>query len=128
MRCILPDQAATIVPTFDPTPTRENIRFQDFLCLQHQQRENFEADEPFGNTYSLDHDEEQGEPEGASYYNDELIRQPSQQRTREEQLWLLDNQTLVNSVCPGCKYCFPQANFHTVHFDCPNCGWVDDSV
>lgn len=113
---------------YQPDPELENISFQDFLGLQHQQRENIEADEPYSNPYSLNPNDEQWEPEGASYYNGELIRQPSQQRTREEQLWLLDNHPLFTSVCPGCKYRFPQANFHIVHFDCPNRGWVDDSI
>ncbi|KJH70277.1 hypothetical protein [Aliterella atlantica] len=113
---------------FRADPDLENIRFQDFLGLQRQPSENTNADEPYSNPYSLDPDEEQWEPDGASYYNGELIRQPSQQRTREEQLWLLDNHPLFTSVCPQCKYHFPQANCHIVHFDCPSCGWVDDSV
>ena len=66
---------------FRPDPDLENICFQDFLGLQHQPPENTDADEPYSNPYSLNPDEEQWQPEGASYYNGELILQPKQ-RTR----------------------------------------------
>lgn len=120
-------QDSDFCPDFRPDPNLENIRFQDFLGLQRQPPENTDADEPYNNPYRLDPDEEQWQPEGATYYNGELILQPKQ-RTREEQLWLLDNHPLFTGVCPACKYHFPQTNFHVVHFDCPICGWVDDSV
>ena len=118
-------QNSDFCPDFRPDLTRENKRFQDFLGLQLQQPEN--SDEPFSNPFSQNPDEEQWEPEGATYYNGELILQPKQ-KTRGEQLWLLDNHPLFTGVCPQCKYHFPQTNFHVVHFDCPSCGWVDDSV
>lgn len=122
-------QDSDFCPDFRPDPDLGNNRFKDFLNLQWQHQETPDADdELFSNPFDLDPNEEQEEPEGASYYNGELIRQPSQSRTREEQLWLLDNHPLFTSVCPGCKYRFPQANFHIVDFDCPNCGWIDDSV
>ena len=66
---------------FRPDLTRENKRFQDFLGLQRQQPEN--SNEPFSNPFALNPDEGQWEPEGASYYNGELIL-PPKQRTREE--------------------------------------------
>lgn len=112
---------------FQPDPDLKNIRFQDFLGLHRQPPENTDADEAYSNPYSPNPDEDQWEPDGASYYNGELILQPKQM-TREEQLWLLDNHPLFTGVCPACKYHFPQTNFHIVHFDCPNCGWVDDSI
>lgn len=110
---------------FRPNPELEGKRFVDFLGLGAQQR-NFDA--PYSNPHDLDADGGLWEPEFACYYNGELILQPSRQRTREEQLWLLDNHPLFTSVCPQCKYRFPQANCHIIHFDCPHCGWVDDSV
>ncbi len=76
-------QNSDFCPDFRPDPDLENRRFQDFLGLQFQQPEN--SNEPFSSPFSLDPDEEQWEPEGASYYNGELILQPKQ-RTREEQL------------------------------------------
>ncbi len=69
---------------FRPNPDLENRRFQDFLGLQRQQPENSDTDEPFSNLFSLDSDEEQWEPEGATYYNSELILQPKQRWSREE--------------------------------------------
>ncbi|MEG4280744.1 hypothetical protein QUA62_25225 [Microcoleus sp. MON1_C1] len=43
------------------------------------------------------------EPEGASYYNGELILQPRQRWTREEQLKLLDTHSLFTDRCPQCE-------------------------
>lgn len=73
-------------PDFRPNPDLENNYFKDFLGLQRHQLENSDADEPFSNSFSLNSDEEQWQPEGATYYNGELILQPKHQRTREEQL------------------------------------------
>ena len=50
---------------------------------------------PFNNPFDSDPDEELWEPEGASYYAGELILQPKQRWTREEQLELLDAPPLV---------------------------------
>ena len=72
--------------------------------------------------------EELWEPEGASYYNGELILQPRQRWTREEQLELLDSHPLFTGKCPKCSYRFPPDNPPKVHWDCPMCGWVDDTV
>ena len=68
------------------------------------------------------------EPEGASYYNGELILQPHQRWTREEQLKLIDGHPLFTGKCPRCDYQFPRDNPPEVHWDCPECGWVDDTV
>jgi hypothetical protein len=72
--------------------------------------------------------EEKWEPEGATYYNGELIVQPLQRWTREEQLELLDTHPFFTGVCPSCGYRFPLDNLPDVHWDCPSCRWVDDSV
>ncbi len=71
--------------------------------------------------------EGQWEPEGATY-NGELILQGEQRRTREEQLTLLDTHPLFTGRCPACEVPFPRYETPPVHWDCPNCGWVDDSV
>ncbi|NEO33184.1 MAG: hypothetical protein F6K36_22715 [Symploca sp. SIO3C6] len=68
------------------------------------------------------------EPEGASYYDGKLILQPQQRFTTEEKLELLDTHPLFTGVCPECGYRFPKDNLPAVHWDCPECGWVDDSV
>ena len=73
-------------------------------------------------------EEEIWEPEGASYYNGELIVQPKQTRTKEEKLELLDNHPFFTGICTECGYTFDRDYTSRIHFDCPNCGWVDDSL
>jgi len=68
------------------------------------------------------------EPEGASYYNGELILQPRQRWTPEQQLELLDTHPLFTGRCPRCEMTYPQYETPLVHWDCSACGWVDDSV
>jgi hypothetical protein len=71
--------------------------------------------------------EELWEPEGASYYAGELIlHRPT--LTREDQWQILDNHPFFTGVCPVCNYQFPSHVPDLVHFDCPTCGWIDDSV
>lgn len=72
--------------------------------------------------------EELWEPEGASYYSGELILQPRQRWTREEQLELLDYHPLFTGKCPQCKFEFPRYERPPVHWDCLECGWMDDTV
>lgn len=48
--------------------------------------------------------EELWEPEGATYYNDELILQPRQRWTPEQQLELLDTHPLFTGRCPRCEH------------------------
>lgn len=121
-------QNSNSCPDFQANPNLEPRKIVDFLGLLQQIESDRNCNEPSGNPFAPNPNEEQWEPEGVSYYNGELILQPKQQRTSEEQLWLLGNHPLFTSVCPECKYHFPQANFHTVHFDCPHCGWINDSV
>ncbi|MDL5055381.1 hypothetical protein QQ056_17765 [Oscillatoria laete-virens NRMC-F 0139] len=35
---------------------------------------------------------------------------------------------LFTGICPKCGHLFDRANPPPVHWDCPECGWVDDSV
>ncbi len=72
--------------------------------------------------------EELWEPEGASYYNGELILQPRQRWTPEQQLELLDTHPLFTGRCPRCEMTYPQYETPPVHWDCSACGWMDDSV
>ena len=71
--------------------------------------------------------EELWEPEGASYYNGELILQPQQHLTREEQLELLNTHPLFTGRCPHCEMPIPYLR-DRVHYDCSECGWMDDTV
>jgi hypothetical protein len=74
-------------------------------------------------------EEEQWQPEGASYYDGELILHRPR-LTREEQLEILDSHPFFTGICPQCGHQFDRDNPPKVHWDCPNpeCGWVDDSV
>ena len=72
-------------------------------------------------------EEEQWSPEGYSWYDDELIPNRPSRYTSEEQLEILDTHPFFTGVCPQCRHKFEQDNL-PVHFDCPNCGWIDDSV
>ncbi|WP_036487167.1 hypothetical protein [Myxosarcina sp. GI1] len=69
--------------------------------------------------------QEQWSPEGYSWYNNELIPNRPSSYTQAEQLEILDTHPVFTGVCPQCKYRFTE---RLVHYDCPNCGWVDDSV
>jgi len=115
---------------FRPDPELESKQFMDFLSLEAQQ------DEPYINPYD---DEELWEPEGARYingelvierslYNSEEIVQPRQRWTKEEQLELLDTHPLFTGKCPQCGYQFERDYTARVHWDCPECGWIDDAV
>jgi hypothetical protein len=95
-------------------------------CLDFRQEPNTEPEELW-------------EPAGARYIDDELvlernnynaeeIRQPQQRLTREEQWEILNTHPLFTGHCPSCGYQFPPHVPELVHFDCPNCGWIDDLV
>ncbi len=71
--------------------------------------------------------EELWEPEGVAYYNGELIYQPEQRLTRQQRLELLLWHPTFTGRCPRCGTGFPQAG-DRVHWDCEQCGWVDDSA
>lgn len=63
-----------------------------------------------------------------SFYNGEEIIQPRQRWTPEEQLDLLDSHPMFTGRCPQCEVTFPRYDKPPVHWDCPACGWVDNSV
>ncbi len=70
---------------------------------------------------------DQWQPEGASYYGGELILDPVRVRSLDEQVQLLDSHPLFTGRCPGCERPI-KAISGQVHYDCENCGWVDDSL
>lgn len=108
---------------FRPAPEVEGKHYRDFLGVQSRRE-----DEPYSNPHDLDADGELWEPEGASYYNGELVLQPQQKWTREEQMELLDWHPLFTGKCPQCNGEFDRDYTARVHWDCPECGWMDDSV
>ena len=93
---------------FRPDPELEGKQFVDFLGIEG--------------------DDDQWEPEGASYYNGELVIQPRQRWTREQQLELLDTHPIFTGKCPQCGYEFQRDYTARVHWDCPECGWMDETV
>ena len=72
--------------------------------------------------------DEQWEPEGASYYNGELILPPKRQRSPLGQEYLLDTHPLFTGHCPQCGAAMPMTDPPPLHWDCDRCGWKDDSV
>lgn len=113
---------------FRPDPELEGKHFRDFLGVRSRQQD----DEPYSNPCDyLDDNEELWEPATASYYNGELILQPQQHWTREEQLELLNWHPLFTRKCPQCGALFDRDySACCIHWDCPNpeCGWIDDTV
>jgi len=98
----------------------------DDSCLDFREDPNVEAEElwePVGARY-IDSDLVLER----SYYNGEEIRRSQQQLTREEQWGILNTHPLFTGHCPNCEYQFPPHVPELVHFDCPRCGWIDDSV
>lgn len=73
-------------------------------------------------------DEELWAPEGYSFYGGELIPHKPSRHTPQEQLAILDTHPFFTGRCPKCSYQFDRKNPPAVHWDCPRCGWIDDSV
>ena len=48
--------------------------------------------------------------------------------TPEEKLELLDTHPLFTGRCPQCEMPYPNYDLPPVHWDCPSCGWLDDTV
>ncbi len=69
---------------------------------------------------------EQCQPLGAAYYGDELVIQPEHYLSTEERLEILDTHPLFTGKCPNCGEAIAQTP--VVHWDCPGCKWLDDSV
>ena len=72
--------------------------------------------------------DEQWEPEGASYYNGELILPPRRHLSPLEQEYLLDTHPLFTGHCPQCGAAMPMTDPPPLHWDCDRCGWKDDSI
>ena len=71
--------------------------------------------------------EEQWSPQGYSWYGDELISDRPSRHSQAEQIEILDNHPFFTGVCPQCRHEFNRDN-QIIHYDCPDCGWIDDSV
>ena len=71
--------------------------------------------------------EELWQPDGATYYNGQLIVQPPP-ITPERQLELLEWHPIFTGKCPRCSFEFDRDYGSRVHWDCAECGWMDDSI
>lgn len=115
-RCLLYAHSPYLVCALHPTGVAEDS------CLDYRLDPNIEV-------------EEQWEPEGASYYNGELIIQTRRRyssgvatRSPEEQLWLLDHHPMFTGACPQCGYEWERGNYPMSQWECPEChargdGW-----
>ena len=108
-RCLLYAHNPYLVCAVNPSGVTENY------CLDFRQDPNFI-------------EEEQWAPEGYSFYNGELIPNRPARLTREEQWHILNTHPLFTGVCPQCGHRFNLNNPPKIHWDCPICNWIDDSV
>ena len=107
-RCILYAHTPYLICALHPTGVSGDS------CLDYRRDPNAEVEELW-------------EPEGASYYNGELIVQP-QRRSSEEQLWLLDHPPMFTGICPQCGYRWASGDYPASQWECPEChargdGW-----
>jgi hypothetical protein len=72
--------------------------------------------------------DEQWSPEGYYWWDGELYPNRPVTLTPGEQLEILDSHPFFTGLCPKCGFEFDRNNLPLIHWDCPACGWVDDSV
>ncbi|WP_206602906.1 hypothetical protein [Leptolyngbya ohadii] len=72
-------------------------------------------------------EDEWWEPQQFGSYNRETITSPVDRLTKAQQLELLLWHPLFTGLCPQCRHPFPPAANY-VYWDCPECGWKDDTV
>lgn len=68
------------------------------------------------------------EPLEGGYYAGDWIPQLPTQITGEQRLALLDWHPMFVGRCPNCEMPMRQTAPARVHWDCGECGWMDDSV
>ena len=67
------------------------------------------------------------EPDGASYYGNELVITPEQRWNWEQKEAMLDWHPLFTGRCPHCEMPLIETAPPRLYWDCA-CGWRDDSV
>jgi hypothetical protein len=92
---------------------------QEIPCPDFQQL----ADEPEWNLPVQP--EEQWLPQVA-FYDGDPIYPPLKHLINAEKLQILMTHPVFTRLCPQCRYEFQ--GDPPVHWDCPQCGWVDDLV
>jgi len=80
------------------------------------------------------------QPEGVRFIDGELVvdREPfyfyydcfpiNNYLTPEEKVELLDTHPMFTGRCPQCEIPYPQFEQPPVHWDCDQCGWLDDTI
>lgn len=109
-RCLFYTYSPHLVCAVHPSGVTENH------CIDFRQNPNKQEDETLWC------------PDGYSYYDGELIPNRAPRLTREEQWEILNTHPLFTGVCPQCGHEFNKNNPPKIHWDCPSCNWVDDSV
>ncbi|MBD2255057.1 hypothetical protein [Nostoc parmelioides] len=108
-RCLMYSHDPHLVCAVHPSGVEGNI------CIDFRPNTNTQAEELW-------------QPEGATYYNGELILQPPQRWTPQQQFELLDWHPMFTGFCPQCGAKYERDYTARVHWDCNICGWMDDTV
>lgn len=100
-------------------------RNPQIICAIHPYGVDGDTCLDFRPNQELNEPDELWEPEGASYYNGELILH-TPKYSREEQFRILDTHPFFTGICPNCQYDFGGIYLLKDEWKCPNCSWVDD--
>ncbi|ABW32899.1 hypothetical protein [Acaryochloris marina] len=69
---------------------------------------------------------EDWQPLGAFYEGDQLIIDWAGYLTSSERLEVLVSHPYFSGICPKCGARFGDSR--PIHYDCRECGWIDDSI
>ncbi|MEM6251393.1 MAG: hypothetical protein AAF821_00595 [Cyanobacteria bacterium P01_D01_bin.156] len=62
----------------------------------------------------------------SSTYNEEVMPTPVVRHTLQQQLARLNWHPMFTGRCPSCDMPIRQTQQQQVHWDCDQCGWMDD--
>ncbi|MBP0022208.1 MAG: hypothetical protein J7647_32210 [Cyanobacteria bacterium SBLK] len=110
-RCLFYSRSVHVICSIHPYGVEGNE------CLDFRENPNLQAE-----------DRELWAPQGYSWYGDELVSHAPPRYTPEQQLELLDTHPFFTGICPQCGHKFDRDNLPRVHWDCPSCGWMDDTI
>lgn len=69
---------------------------------------------------------EDWQPLGGTYINDEFFKDWPGYLASAERIGVLDSHPYFTGICPKCGASFGDSR--PVHYDCGECGWMDDSI
>jgi hypothetical protein len=98
------------------------------VCAVHPQGVDGKCLDFLQESNSRSEGKEQWSPEGYYWWDGEPLPNRPVTLTSGEQLTILDFHPIFTRVCPKCGYEFDHSDLPVIHWDCPACGWVDDSV